>query len=1065
MMCKIKRKRLNSFGQTVRFFSCFLALFVLLSGTAYSQAGSKINVKGVVTDALGDPLIGATVSEKGTTNATMTGVDGDYALNISPDATLSVTFVGFITQDIAVNGKAAIDIVLEEDSKLLDEVVVTALGIKRDKKSLGYALQEVKGEDLLKNRDANVANSLTGKVAGLQIKQASTGVGGSSRIMLRGNSSITGGNQPLIVVDGVPIDGGTGADNDDRYGETLVDRGSGMSDVSPDDIESISVLKGPAAAALYGSRAGNGVIMITTKTGKGTQGIGISYTTNLTFENPMMKPKYQNTYGQGSANTWDATSENSWGAKMEGQKFTNYIGNDIVYNRGDMDIDNFIRTGTSWTNSLDITSSSEKASVRLGVMNLQNKGVVPNSDMSKTSVTLRGTAELTSKLSLDAKGTFLQQKVNNRVRLGANLDNIFYQFLRTPRSVNLGDFSWGDKGYIPEYYEVPYNPYAYPAGIVDVTKSQDLKGRPISYAPLNAGSTNNPYWSVYNNTNNDRRTRFMGFASLKYQITDWLSVQGRYGIDYIATQSQDIFGSGTYFTTYQDKNGNIMTNKSDSYEMNADFLVTLNKQLTDKLGLVATVGGNRMYSRTDGVWATANGLGIEYYYDLSNAAGPQVRNSLLRKKINSLYGTASFAWDNTFYLDVTARNDWSSTLNPDNRSYFYPSVGGSWLFTETFKDIKFVDYGKVRLSWAQVGNDVDPYRLINYRITDGPYTGKKSPIKANYDLKSETIDSYEIGLEMRGLQNRIGIDFSFYNKETKDLITTIDTPPATGYSKEWINAGNIRNRGVELLIYGSPVKTRDFEWEVSLNWSKNNNKVLKLASGQDRQILSHSSYSGEIIIVADEGGSYGDMYGKPYTRKNGEIQVDDQGLPTFESEYVKLGNSSPDWMGGITNTFKYKGFDMSFLIDMRYGGNVYMGSYRTGASMGTLDFTEAGRDKMIVPGVKADGTANNIETRADLYWGRMTNNTLGGSEPWIYDATNIRLRELTIGYTFPRKLLAKTPIKGARLSFVGRNLWMIHSKTDGFDPEAGFTTGNAQGYELGSMPTLRSLGFNVNITF
>lgn len=1066
-MCKIKRKRSNPCGLKVHFLICFLSFFFLMStGTAYSQ-DSKITIKGIVTDSNGEPLIGATVGEKGTTNATMTGIDGDYALTASSNGTLTISYVGFIPQEISINGKTQIDILLKEDSQMLDEVVVTALGIKRDKKSLGYALQEVKGEDLLKNRDANVANSLTGKVAGLQIKQASSGIGGSSRIVLRGNSSITGSNQPLVVVDGIPIDSSTGADNDDRWGESLSDTGGGMADISPDDIESISVLKGPAAAALYGSRAGNGVIMITTKTGKGgNQGIGISYTTNLTFENPMMKPKYQNRYGQGSAGEYNNTSASSWGGEMNGQTYNNYIGKEITYNPGYMDISDFLNTGTSWTNSIDITSSGEKSSVRLGVMNLQNKGVVPNSDLNKTSVTLRGTAELTSKLTLDAKGTFLQQQVNNRVRLGGNLDNIFYQFLRTPRSVSLSDFTWGQNGYRSEYKN-QLNPYAYPVGTTDQTGAVDsnLAGRPISYTSVNPGSTNNPYWSVYNNTNNDRRTRFIGLASLKYDFTDWLSIQGRYGIDYTSSQAKEIHGSGSVFSTYKDVNGNIMMSKGDNYEMNADLLITFNKQLTEKLGLVATVGGNRMYARSESLWSTANGLDIEYFYDLSNAVDPRTRNTLYRKKINSVYGTASFAWDNTYYLDVTARNDWSSALNSKNRSYFYPSFSGSWLFTETFKGIKNLNYGKVRLSWAQVGNDVDPYKLHDY-VTMNNGSPLESSIKANYNLKSETVNSYEIGLEMKGFNNRMGLDFAYYNKETKDLITTIDKPASSGYTKEWVNAGDIRNSGVELLLYGSPVKTKDFEWEVSLNWSKNNNKILKLHGENKRQVLSHSSYSGEIIIVADEGGAYGDMYGKPYERDdNGNIIVNDQGLPTVSSDFVKLGNSSPKWMGGITNTFRFKGFDLSFLIDMRYGGNVYMGSYRAGASMGTLDFTEAGRDGMVVPGVKTDGTVNDIQTRGDLYWGWISDGTTGSSEPWIYDATNIRLRELTIGYTFPRKLLAKTPIKGARISLVGRNLWMIHSKTDGFDPEAGYTTGNAQGYELGSMPTLRSLGFNVNVTF
>jgi len=1081
-MCKIERKRTNPLGLRVHFIICFLTFFFLLNaGSAYSQTG-KITIKGVVTDTNGEPLTGATVGEKGTTNATMTGLDGDYTLSVLSNGTLTITYVGFLPQEIAVNGQTSIDIVLREDSKMLEEVVVTALGIKRDKKSLGYALSEVKGDQLTENRDANIANNLSGKVAGLQVKPSASGAGGSSRIILRGNNSISGNNQPLIVVDGVPIDGGTGADNDNIWGEGVYDTGSGMSDISPDDIENISVLKGPAAAALYGSRAGNGVIMITTKTGKGGQGIGISYNTNLTFESLMTTPKYQNKYGQGTLGAMDVLSTNSWGAEMTGQSYNDYAkiedsanpGEYInlrkrVYSAGGADVEDFVRTGTSWTNSLDISSAGEKSSIRFGVMNLTNKGVVPNNDFKRTSASLRVTAELASKFTLDAKANFIHQDMNNMVKLGASPDNIFYQFLLMPRSVNLNDFNLGANGYKAAYKGI-VNQYAYPAGTVSQSGA-DLSGRPVSYADPSASNVGNPYFSAYHNTTNDRRYRFIGMTSLKYEFTDWLNIQGRYGIDYIANQLKDIQASGSPIW-YSEKNGNFSLSKSDSYEMNADLLITFNKQLTDKLGLLATAGGNMMYNRADGVWNSSNGLYIEYFYALSNGLNKDASNSLYRKQINSLYGTASFAWDNMLYLDITARNDWSSALNKSNRSYFYPSAGLSWIFTQTFGErngLGPIEYGKLRMSLAQVGNDTDAYRLHNYRnirvsSQDGSMQGNKNQTRALYDLKNETINSWEVGLEMRAFNNRVGLDFAFYNKEAKDQILRKDIPASTGYNYEYINAGNVRNRGVEIMLTGRPVQTKDFTWDVALNWSKNNNKILKLSADAPRQTLSHASYSDQIIVVADEGGSYGDMYGRAYIRDdNGNLIVDDQGLPTFTSDFVKLGNYNPSWMAGLTNTLNYKGISLSFQIDMRYGGSVYMGSYRAGAAYGTLDFTEANRgtETMLVPGVFEDRTPNTVKTDAQKYWGRVTN----VAEEWIYDATNIRLRELSIGYSIPKKLLYKTPLQGVKLSFVGRNLWMIHSKTKGFDPEAGFTTGNSQGIETGSMPTLRSLGFNLNVTF
>ncbi|SHF88872.1 SusC/RagA family TonB-linked outer membrane protein [Dysgonomonas macrotermitis] len=1081
MKKSIKQKRFRQEVTGKILFSILAVLFCLLqSNEVFSQSAEKIQVRGVVSDETGETLIGASVAEKGTSNATITGLDGDYTLTVSPDAVLVVAYIGYSPQEVPVGGKTSVNIQLRSDSQALDEVVVTALGIKRDRKSLGYALSEVKGDQLTENRDANIANSLSGKVAGLQVKPSASGAGGSSRIVLRGANSISGNNQPLIVVDGVPIDGGTGADNDDIWGEGVYDTGSGMSDISPDDIENITVLKGPAAAALYGSRAGNGVIMITTKTGKGTSGIGVSYNSNLTFESLMMTPNFQNTYGQGANGALDQQSIFSWGAEMKGQSYTDYAGSfndnkefvslrNKTYSAGGMDIKDFVRTGTTWTNSLDISSGGDKNTIRFGVMNLMNKGVVPNNDFKRSSATLRATAELTKKLTLDAKANFIHQDMNNMVKLGASPDNIFYQFLLMPRSTHLSDFSLGANGYKSSYKGI-VNPYAYPSGTVDAS-GFDLSGKPLSYAKPSAGNVANPYFSVYNNTTNDRRYRFIGMTSLKYEFTDWLNIQGRYGVDYIASQLKDIQSSGSPLW-YSDKNGNFSLSKSDSYEMNADLLITFNKQLTDKLGLLATAGGNMMYSRSDGVWNSTNGLAIEYYYALANGVNKDASNSLYRKQINSLYGTTSFSWDNMLYLDLTARNDWSSALNSDNRSYFYPSAGLSWIFTQSFGErngLGPINYGKVRMSWAQVGNDTDAYRLHNYRTIrvnsqDGSMQANKNQVKALYNLKNETINSWELGLDLKAFNNRVGLDFAFYNKEAKDQILRKDIPASTGYLFEYINAGNVRNRGIEIMLTGTPVRTKDFVWDVALNWSKNSNKILKLTPDGQRQTLSHASYSDQIIVVADEGGSYGDMYGKAYAKDTkGNLIVDENGLPTYTSSFVKLGNYNPSWMGGLTSTFNYKGISLSFQIDMRYGGDVYMGSYRSGASYGTLDFTEANRAEgsILVKGVYADGTANTTKTNAQLYWGRVANIT----EEWIYDATNIRLRELSIGYSIPRKLLRQTPLEGVKLSFVGRNLWMIYSKTDGFDPEAGFTTGNAQGIEMGSMPTLRSLGFNLNVTF
>lgn len=1028
-----------------------------------TQQTQKIAVKGIALDEAGEPLIGASVSEKGTTNGTMTGVDGDYSLTVPANATLVVTFVGYLSQEIPLNGQKTVDFTLKKDSKMLDEVVVTALGIKRDKKSLGYAMQEVKGDQLTETRDANVANALAGKVAGLQIKQSGTGVTGSSRIVLRGGNSIAGNNQPLVVVDGVPIDSSTGG-TDDFWGNHSVDKGSSMADISPDDIESISVLKGPAAAALYGSRAGNGVIMITTKTGKNQKGIGISYNSNLTFERPMQLPKYQNTYGQGENGKYVQNSVGSWGAKMDGSQITDLAGNPTTYSSGDNDLMDFLRTGTTWTNSLDLSSSSDKNSIRVGVMNLRNKGVVPNSSFNKTSATLRATADLTDKLSFDAKITYYTQKTENRIKLAGDPDNIFRNYLLMPRSVHFSDLN-------------RYPDYKFPENTKNPANGADLSGKPVSWTDQYSGLIRNPYWAAYKDTNSDRRDRVLGFGSLKYEFTDWLNIQARYGIDYFSTQYEMRDATGLPYWFAQ---GQYIMNKETSYEANADVLLTFNKQLSEKVGLLATAGGNLMYRRADGIYGETGPMIIPDFHTLANAGKSSARSALTKKAINSLYATASLSYDNTLYLDVTARNDWSSALSADNRSYFYPSVGTSWLFSESLSkwNVKpsFLDFGKLRLSWAEVGNDTDPYRLLDYLTLGTTYVynpetdqvetilnGKKSNILNNPDLKNETITSWEAGLELRAFNNRLGLDFAYYTKDATDQILKMNVPASTGYSFKYVNAGKLRNNGVEILLTGTPVKTKDFSWDITLNYSKNKSKIIELADGIETQELQDPSLGSlGIKIVAAAGGTYGDIYGKAYARNDkGELIINENGLPTFGSDFVKLGNYNPDWMGGISNAFHYRNFDFSFQIDGRFGGDVFMGSIQSGTGAGTLKMTESGRDKMVVAGVTASGQVNAIETTAEKYWAQLAT----GTEPWIYDATNIRLREMSLGYSFPRKMLSKTPFQKIKLSLVGRNLWMIYSKTKGFDPESGYSTSNAQGIEFGSMPTMSSYGFNLNVTF
>ncbi|AFD08712.1 SusC/RagA family TonB-linked outer membrane protein [Solitalea canadensis] len=1038
-----------------QFLLKLMSLLLLLTTAAYAQDRT---ITGTVTSAEDNqPMPSVTVLIKGTNTATQTDIDGKYSIKANAGSTLVFSFVGYTAREVKLGSSATINIQLVTDSKQLGEVVVTALGIKREKKALGYSMQELKGDALTESRDPNMVNALSGKVAGLQIKQNGTGPTGSTRIVLRGNNSLGSNNQPLVVVDGVPIDNYSG-NTADFWGNKSIDKGSGINDVASDDVESISVLKGPAAAALYGSRAGNGVIMITTK--KGKKGFSASLSSSLTVDNPMQTPDFQNVYGQGTLGVFNANATGSWGPKMEGQQVTDYTGKSVPFSAGNNNLNDFIEKGNTWTNNFEMSTGNDNTTFRASLMRVDNKGIVPNSGFNKTSFTLRGTGKLNEKFSTDAKISYSNQKTENRIKVAGDPDNIFRNYLLMPRSVHFSDLRSTDG-------------YAFPAGAQ--MDGVNVTGKPLSWTSNYAGLVRNPYWAAYNNTNNDRRNRFMGFLSFKYDLNSWLNVQVRQGMDMYNAQYNMRQATNT---PYWETSGTYIVNDEKFYESNTDFLVSLNKNISPALGFVATAGGNTMYQRSNLMVGDANGLFIPNFFKLNNGLNQRVADTEARKRINSLYATASLSYNNYLYLDLSARNDWTSTLSPDNRSYFYPSVGASWVISEMLErkgsNLGPFSYAKVRASWAQVGNDALPYQLLNYmdiavdRTTDPNgniipvINANASNTKALYDLKNETIESYEFGVELKALQNRVGLDISYYNKDSKNQILRVQSSGADGYEYEYMNAGLVNNKGIEAVLFANPVKSGKFNWDVSLNFAKNTNKIVELTDKSKVQFLNDNSTGGFLQIVAKEGGAYGDLYGRAYIRDaQNNIVVDETGLPTFTTEFVKLGNFNPQWMAGLNNNFNFGDVSLGFQVDMRYGGSVYMGSIRSGMTAGTLAGTLEGRDKMLVDGVTSTGAKNTVETTSQNYWNRLD----GGAEPWIYDATNVRLREVTLGYRFPKGLMSKSPFASAKLSLVGRNLFMIYSKTKGFDPESGYSNGNAQGIEFGSMPTLRSLGFNLNVTF
>lgn len=1042
---------------TLAYFLLFAFFLLLTPFHLYAQNGTTI--KGTITDSDGIEIIGANVVVRGTTNGTITNIDGEFTLdNVSNGDVIQVSYIGYTAQDVTYTGQSPLKITLIEDSQVIDEVVVTALGIKRERKALGYAMQEVKGDQLTETRDANIANSLAGRIAGVQINQSSTGVGGSTRILIRGNNSIAGNNQPLIVVDGVPIDNFS-SDTEEYWGNGAIDKGSGISDISPDDIESMSVLKGPAAAALYGSRAGNGVVMITTKTGAGRKGLGVSVNSNITFENPMMTPDYQNVYGQGGWVLSDPDDKNSplvhrfgndvvgsWGPKMDGSTQDMALGKYSYSARDNNLYKDFLRTGTTWTNSMELSKATEDMTIRAAVTRMDNKAVVPNSGIERTSINLRSTMKLADWLSADFKINYINQQSKNRIAIAADPNNLFYDYLTMPRSVGFSDWE-------------PYR----------ATNWKRADGKPASWKLTHNTAPNSPYWSTERNGNSDKRDRYIGFASFDIKFTDWLNLKLRSGIDNYTFLYDWTRATGN---PYWETRGSYRVQTERFKELNSDFLFTAQGNW-NKFSVVGTAGGNIMYRSTSLNNDFSGELEIPDFYSINNGRSHRGDFTRTRKQINSLYATASLSWDSYLYLDLTGRNDWSSTLPKDNNSYFYPSVGGSFVFTQLLHNLGKssgpLTFGKLRASWAQVGNDTDPYMLRDYYTLDYDIRGSvfgatnKNWI-ANPNLKNETIESWELGLELRALDNRVGLDVSYYKKNSKNQILRISVPAATGYSYRMINAGNIQNEGWEIALNATPIKTKSgFTWNTLVNWSTNKNKIIELTKGTERQILSDGAGVGFMDIVAEVGGSYGDMYGTAFQRnEKGQLVIGENGVPIATAERVKLGNNQPKWMLGWSNDFSYKNFTFGFLVDINYGGNIYMGSIQQGTRWGNLAMTLDGRDGMVVEGVNQKGEANTVQIRGEEYWKGITNIT----EAFIYDATNARLREISFGYSLPRTLLSKTPFASIKASFVARNLFMIYHKTRGFDPDAGFSNGSSvQGIEFASMPTMRSIGFNVNVAF
>ena len=1035
--------------------------------TAMTQTqDSKVSFTGTVQDSKGEAIVGATILVKGQAKGkgTLTDPKGHFTLSgLKVGSELVISCVGYKTQTVRWTG-TPLSITLEDEMTQLSGVVVTALGIRREKKALGYAMQEVKGDQLMAVREPNITNALSGKVSGIQIIKGSSSPGSSSKIVLRGNSSLSGSNQPLIVVDGVPMDNTTGATNNDFW-NPAADMGNGLSDINAEDIESMTVLKGASAAALYGSRAGNGVIQIITKSGRKNNGLGVTISSSVGVERLFMVPRLQSQFGQGTDGAYKNDVSSSWGPRIEGQEYTKWDGTKTTMQAYDNVANYFKSPGIDLTENIAFSQMYDRTSIYSSLTRTDNKSHIPGASLGRTNMTLRATTKFgpSDRWSTDTKVQYIRSFVQNRPLNGANASNAFYTMYSLPRSMDIRDFE----------------------------EARTPQGAMRWYG---VGNQTNPYWASKYNLNNDTRDRFLISAALKYKITDWLNAELRVGSDQYSTRIErktyagsPIAGGGGKYETEQIK----------FYENNYSFLVSAQRDnVFGKLGLSGSVGGNLMERKHNGLRASVSQLIVPNLFSLTNGTDkPDNSESYSHKKINSLYGTAQLNWDGYFFLDGTLRNDWSSSLAKANRSFLYPSISTSLVITDMLRKMdvnapSWLSFAKVRASAAQVGNDLEPYQLYSaYRIEKDPLGGTMANIDNvlyNEKVRSELIKSYELGLEMRFFDSRFGVDFAWYRTNATNQLIRLGMDPASGYDAKMINAGNIQNEGIEFMVTADIIRSEGLKWNAQLNLSHNENRIIKLydGGGIESPVTEYNLGTYDNLkILAREGGKYGEIWGSSYKRVEdktsdlyGKIITDENGLPIAGDE-KKLGDQQPDLLAGLTNSFSFAGFDLSFLIDARFGGKMFSGTNHAlqagGAAAATV--VNGARDKFVVDGAvesevagKTVYTKNTVEVTPQDYWGAIVGRSgnLGINEANIYDATSVRLRNIALSYTLPKSLLKNTPITKAKLGISCNNVWMIKSYMNGIDPESVFATGsNATGYEFASSPTTRSFLFNITLGF
>ncbi len=1078
-----------------RLLTCAAGLALALVAGWPGTVAAQTHVVGQVQDSsTRNPMGGVRVAVVGTTVGTVTDASGRFALDVPAGRdSLSFARIGYKRAVVAV--APVVNVTMQTQALELQglEVVTTALGIEREQRTLPYAAQTVGGNRLSDVPTTNVTGALPGKIAGLQVTNSSSPFG-SARIVARGAGSILGQNQPLIIVDGVPID--NSAATNSGYGPGAgssmggYDVGNAASDIDANNVESATVLKGPNAAALYGSRAANGAIVYTTKSGRGAGGLGVTATISTLVEAPLRLPDYQNKYGQGFYGEFDFVDGNfggkndgadeSWGPKMDGR--TNgcvrvpgdtliEVGRATIYDSGHPcnqffgagpwsahpnNVRDFWNTGAVYSEHVAVASSSERHNIRLSVSRTNEDGMYPNNSNRRTDLGLAGGAQMSDHWSAEASINYVNDGMQNQPAQAYEEIDPMQGFIWFGRQVDTRILK-------NNLYHDPSNAFT----------QQILEGNPLlrTDAPIpyswNYSYHPSPYWEATVKTTDFARDRGLGHASVTYKVNDWLSVTGRTGRDWYQNHFRANYPVNNISPFM---GGGFLDVGETRSETNSDFLATATRSLTPDLNVSVNAGGNARVSDFNSNVGNVSQLVIPGVYTLQNSAGqPGATLTESHKKVNSLYGTASFNYKNWLNVDVTGRNDWSSTLPKNSNSFFYPSVGGAFIFTDALairSDV--LTYGKLRASWTRVGNDTDPYQLLAVYNAGTAWGGQPSftaPDRlSNPNLKPEETTGEEVGVDLGMWNDRLALNATVYQKSTTNQILPVSISGATGYTQAVVNSGEVRNRGIELQANVTPIRTDNFRWNVVANWSKNTNKVVSLYGGVRRVVVGNY---WNVNVTADVGDPYGNLVGYKWMRDGqGRIVVDStSGLPIQDASQVVLGNYNPDWIGGITNTLTYKNVSLSFTFDGQVGGNVYSVTKWFGQYSGVLAATLQGRENdwndpgYLVPNaVYENGNPDTTHALAQDYW----HNTFYAQEMGIIDASYFKLRELRVAAPLPASLTRFLGVAGADFALVGRNL-MLWAKQKTLDPETTFDTGNRQGVENGQLPTARSIGFTLSL--